>query len=184
MRDEHYISSPRPRWHQEEAEEDYGERAMTLGSNTAGVVIRVTKRGIEFNGYYAGLTEASKFANLREFITMSWDDFDKMRAEAFRSKAPRKKLVIRAPDDIDETPDQDYLDTLPKVTMNGKKYYIDADAQQRRPVDNPKQVFNFETQAAKAASRYEYSDSETFLELTRTNTPARSAAKPYTGLLR
>jgi hypothetical protein len=36
--------------------------------------------------------------------------------------------------------------------MNGKKYYIDVEKQERRPVDNPQQVFNFETQAASKPS--------------------------------
>jgi len=152
VRDEQYISSPRPMWQEDEADEKRTKRTMTLGSNNAGIVVCVTKKGIEFNGYYAGLKESTKYANLREFITVSWDDFDKMRADAFMKRAVVKKTVIREPDDIDETIDQAYLDTLPKVTLNGKKYYIDAAAQQRRPVDRPEEVFNFETQAAKEPS--------------------------------
>ena len=152
MRDENYISSPRPIWNEEEGEETRTRRAMTLGSNTSGIVICVTKKGIEFNGYYAGLIEASKFANLRDFITVSWDDFDKMRADAFLKKAIEKEKVVRDPDDIDDTPDMAYLETLPIVTLNGRKYFIDAATQQRRPVDKPEEVFNFETQAARKPS--------------------------------
>ena len=149
MAEERYISNPRPPWRTEDTEEKRNRRVMTLGSNTAGMVIRVTKKGIELNGYYAGITEPIKHAIVRDFILVSWDDFDKMREAAFMRKPVKKKVVIRDPDAIDETPDQESLDTLPKVTLNSVKYYIDADAQQRRPVHDPKQVFNFETQAAK-----------------------------------
>jgi len=122
---------------------------MTLGSTTAGIVVRVTRKGVEFNGHYAGFHEGTKYANMREFVFMSWDEFDKMRAAAFRRKPVKKKVVIRDPDFIDEKPDKKYLDSLIKVTLNDKKYYIDMDRQERRPVDHPEQVFNFENQAAK-----------------------------------
>ena len=149
MKKEKYISNPRPPWRPEDVDETRRRRVMTLGSNTAGMVVRVTKKGIELNGYYAGIREPIKHAIVRDFILISWDDFDKMRADAFLRKPVRKKIVERDPDMIDEKPDQEYLDTLPKVTLNGIKYYIDVDLQERRPVDTPERVFNFEQQAAK-----------------------------------
>jgi len=146
---EKYISNPRPLWKEEETAETRGKRIMTLGSTTAGIVVRVTKKGIELNGYYAGLQFPKKHANIREFILVSWDDFDKMREAAFRRKPVKKKVVQRDPDVIDGNPDKEYLATLPQVTLNSTKYYIDADRQERRPVNHPEQVFNFEQQAAK-----------------------------------
>jgi hypothetical protein len=147
-----YISSPRPIWHEEEAEETRSRRVMTLGGSTAGIVVRVTKKGVEFNGYYSGFNVPTKYTNVRDFILMSWDDFDKMREAAFLRKPVKKKVVMRDPDAIDKKPDKKYLDSLPKVTLNGEKYYIDMDLQERRPVSNPEQVFNFEQQAAKEQS--------------------------------
>jgi hypothetical protein len=144
-----YISNPRPLWKAEEEDETSTQRIITLGSNTGGIVVRVTKKGVEFNGYYSGLQEPKKYANVRDFVFVAWDDFDKLRADVFRKKPIEKKKVIRDPDYVEEKPDQKYLDTLPKVTLNGQKYYIDAAAKQRRPVANPEQVFNFENQAAK-----------------------------------
>jgi hypothetical protein len=152
MSSDQYIAHPRSLWDKEEATETRGKRIMTLGGNSAGIVVRVTKKGVEFNGYYAGFSEATKYANMREFVFMSWDDFDKMREAAFRRKPVKKKVVIREPDLIDSKPDEKYLATLPKVTLNGKKYYIDMDRQERRPVDKPERVFNFENQAAKEPS--------------------------------
>jgi len=149
LSNDHYISDPRPLWHKEETEETRGKRVMTLGGITSGVVVRVTKKGVEFNGYYAGYSTGSKYANMSKFAFMSWDDFDKMREAAFRRKPVKKEIVIRDPDFTDKKPDKKYLDSLIKVTLNGKKYYVDMDRQERRPVDRPEQVFNFENQAAK-----------------------------------
>ena len=149
MRDEPYISNPRPLWDEDETKETRGKRIMTIGGTTAGVVVRVTKKGVEFNGYYAGFSDGTKYANMREFAFMSWDDFDKMREAAFRRKPVKKKVVMRNPDVIDDKPDKKYLDSLIKVTLNGKKYYVDMDRKERRPVSHPEQVFNFENQAAK-----------------------------------
>ncbi len=152
MKEGRYISNPRPPWRQESIDESRSRRVMTLGSNTAGMVIRVTKEGIEFNGYYAGIQESIKHAIVRDFILVSWDDFDEMRAAAFLRKPVKKEAVMRTPDTIDDKPDQEYLDTLPKVTLNNIKYYIDIERQERRPVSNPEKVFNFEQQAAKEPS--------------------------------
>ena len=146
---ERYIANPRPPWDEESTHEKPTKRIITLGSNSNGIVVRITKKGIEFNGYYHGLTEAKKHANLRDFVFVSWDDFDKLRADVFRKKPLVKKKKVRDPDTIDDKPDMKYLETLPKVTMNGKKYYIDVENKERRPVDNPSQVFNFENQAAR-----------------------------------
>jgi hypothetical protein len=146
---DNYISDPRPLWDKEDAEETRSRRTMTLGGITSGIVVRVTKKGVEFNGYYAGHSTGAKYSNLGRFALMSWDDFDKMREAAFRRKPVKKKAVMRDPDSIDQKPDEKYLATLIKVTLNGKKYYVDMDRQERRPVDKPEQVFNFENQAAK-----------------------------------
>jgi len=146
---EPYISNPRPLWQQDSEDETRTKRTMTLGSTTAGVVVRFTKKGLEFNAYYAGLQQPKKYAVLREFVLISWDDIDKLRQAVFRRKAVQKKVVLRDPDAIDAKPDKKYLASLPQVTLNSKKYYIDMERQERRPVDNPEQVFNFETQAAK-----------------------------------
>ena len=150
--EEQYISSPRPTWNNEEMEDGPGRRILTLGSNTAGIVIRITKKGVEFNGYYAGLQDRSKYANMREFVMITWDDFDKLREDVFRRRKAKPKTKKREPDKIDGKIDEKYLDGLPQVTLNGRKFYVDVDKKERRPVDNPEQVFNFEKQAGKEAT--------------------------------
>lgn len=146
-----YISSPRPLWNPEEEDEDRGRRTITLGSVTGGVVVRITKKGIELNGYYAGLQEGKKYANLRDFLLISWDEFDKLRTDVFRGKRLEKKFVERQPDYVDSVPEQEYLDGLLKVTLNGKQYYVDMERKERRPVDDPEKVFNFEKLAGREA---------------------------------
>jgi hypothetical protein len=149
LREEQYISNPRPLWKEEETDESRTQRVMVLGGTTAGVVVRVTKKGVEFNGYYAGFHDPTKYALTREFSCMDWSEFDKMREQIMRKEAVQRKLKVRAPDSIDENPSDKYLESLPQVTLNGQKYYMDLKLQQRRPVDHPEQVFNFENQPAK-----------------------------------
>lgn len=149
MEDKEYISGPRPMWREEDAEESRSKRRITLGTSSSGVVVCVTKEGIEFNGYYAGSDNPTKYANVREFVLVSWEELNKMKISALRREPVKKKIIDRQPDFIDETPDEHYLEKLPIVTLNSRKYYIDVERQERRPVDKPDQVFNFEKQAAK-----------------------------------
>ena len=105
-----YISNPRPIWDKDSTLETRGKRIMTIGSTTGGVVVRVSRKGVEFNGYYAGFREGTKYGNMRDFSFMSWDDFDRMREAAFRRKPVQKKVVMRDPDAIDEKPNKKYYD--------------------------------------------------------------------------
>lgn len=145
---EKYISSPRPTWADPDVKKT--DRIATLGGSSGGIVLYMTKKGVYINGYYSGLTTSSKFANMRQPLFISWPDFDKMRAETMRGKPRPKDLPERAPD-REDTPSKEYLESLPKVTLNGIDFYIDMELQERRPVNNPSSVFNFEKQASEAA---------------------------------
>jgi len=113
-----------------------------MGGTSAGVVMDVTKKGLSINGYYCGNTSREvKYANVRDPVFVSWEDLEKARAAVLRPKRKRTAKAI-TPDRIDE-PDKKYLEGLPQVTINGAKYYIDADRRERRAVKNPKQVFKF-----------------------------------------
>jgi hypothetical protein len=140
-----YIASPRPLWSEPDIDETC--RSVTIGGNSGGIKLYMNKKGLYINGYYAGLTEGLKYANTRDFLFISWEDFDKLRSEAMRGKPAPKEIVERKPDKI-EKPDEEYLENLPIVTLNGMKFYIDLKRQERRPVDAPERVFNFEKQAA------------------------------------
>lgn len=140
-----YISSPRPLWTDVEVKETW--RSVTIGSNSGGIKFYMNKKGLYINGYYAGLKEGKKYANMRDFLFISWADFDNLRAEAMRGTPAPKEIKEREPDKI-EKPDEKYLENLPIVTLNDMKFYIDLKRQERRPVNAPERVFNFEKQAA------------------------------------
>lgn len=144
-----YISSPRPKW--KDPEPKPIDRVITLGGNNGGLVLVMTKKGLFINGYYSGLTESIKFANMREPLFISWEDFDMLRRDTMRGK-PRDKVMPARDPDREDTPSDEYLEGLPVVTLNGMKFYVDVDLQERRPVDSPSQVFNFEKQASAVAN--------------------------------
>jgi len=72
-----------------------------------------------------------------------WLEVDKLKESLLRKR--KKKVVVkdRMPDVVEEEINDDYLETLPIVTLNGMKFYIDADRRERRPVSNPSHVFKF-----------------------------------------
>ena len=119
-------------------------------------MVRVIKKGLEFNGYYASVSERAKYANIREFALIEWEDLDKIRALLFEKKKNTKKRTggssKQSNKHVIDKPDEEYLKRLPQVTMNGKKYYLDVERKERRPVDSPEKVFNFEGLPAKKPS--------------------------------
>lgn len=143
-----YIISPRPIFKDEG--DIRGKKTIVIGGTTAGIVIRISKKGLEFNGYYAGMGEQVKFANMLEYGLITWDDLDKMKANMFKRKPRKKKAKKETNNKLPkaalgklEKPDEEYLKSLPIVHLRGKKYYMDMDREERRPVDNPEQVFYF-----------------------------------------
>ena len=147
MSEEKYISNPRPTFTDDPEKELVGKKVIVLGSPTSGIVLRISRKGLEFNGYYAGVSDPVKFANLRGYSMMTWEDLDKLKKAAFKRK--KKKTTTREPDKIEKKVDKKYLTTLPITTLNGKKYYIDADNHVIRPVKNPERVYDFKGNATK-----------------------------------
>ena len=128
------MSNPKPFYKSEEVEK--GAKRFSMGGKTAGVVMDISKEGIQINGYYESQFNPDVvYANVREPVFISWDEFEKAKASVFNPDGLQ-------PDKID-TPDEKYLKKLPQVTINGAKYYIDGDRRERRSVKNPSQVFTF-----------------------------------------
>ncbi len=127
-----------------------GKKVLVIGSRTAGIVVIVSKKGLELNGYYAGLHDPVKYASMSKYSLITWDDLDKIRANIFKRKPRKKKakkganttLPEAAPVEL-EKPDKKYLESLPIVHMNGVPYYMDMDKGERRPVSDPEQVAHF-----------------------------------------
>lgn len=133
------IINPRPIFHKDEVPKNKKVERLLMGSQTSGIVFDVARKGITVNGYYPGGNNGTLYGILSKPIEIPWDELDKMKKEVFRTGKKKVKIEF----DIDNNPDKKYLDTLPKVTILGRKYFIDADRKERRPVDHPERVYSF-----------------------------------------
>lgn len=138
---EREILSPRPIF--VENENPKGKISLVLGTKHSGVLLLVSKEGLEFNAYYTSNDGAVKYGVLREFIGISWEELEKLKESLFRKRKRKVAVKDRTPDIIDEELDEAYLEKLPVVTLNGMKFFIDADRKERRPVSNPAHIFKF-----------------------------------------
>ena len=131
------MSNPRPFYKSNDLPKNV--KRFSMGGSTAGIVMDLSKEGIQISGYYRSqYNDETLYANVREPVFIPWDEFEKARDIAMNPNRPKGL----EPDKIDE-PDEKYLESLPKVTLNGVKYYIDAERKERRPVKTPKQVYKF-----------------------------------------
>lgn len=112
---------------------------LIAGTKYSGMLIDVTPDGVEINAYYTGFREVGKkYAVLREPVVLPWEELEKLRA---RSKHDRSKTASL--DRVETEVDEEYLTTLPIVTINSNKYYIDPIKRERRSVDKPTEVWRF-----------------------------------------
>lgn len=112
---------------------------LVAGTKNHGMVVDITEAGMELNAYYTGFgTPPSKYAVLRESVVIPWEELEKLRARSKQDKSKKSSL-----DRIESETDEDYLATLPVVTINSKKYYIDPAKRERRAVDKPTEVWRF-----------------------------------------
>jgi len=142
------IPSPKPLFKPELLEKDLkkGVRRIMLGSGVNGIYIDISPTGLTFNGYQEGSTKDILYANIRNPIEIEWSEFERIRQLAIEDKKPKRKAKLRktlAPHWTDDTPDEDYLDKLPIVTMNDKKFFLDPDRRERRSVDDPTKVYKY-----------------------------------------
>ena len=113
------------------------ERLIT-GSKTAGMMIDITEFGIKINGYYTGWSGEKRYANLREPVEIPWIELERLK-ERIKNPKGKKAILDRVEEDINE----EYLETLPIVTINKQKYYIDATKKERRSVKRPTEVWRW-----------------------------------------
>lgn len=141
MSDSIHISGPRSIFKDDEASLKKGVHRLKLGGTTSGVVLDVSKKGITLNGYYQSFDSETFFACVREPVEILWEELDKIRIEVNKRKKRTKKKTLE-PSKVDK-PTKKYLDKLPVVTINQKKYYLDAELRQRRPISDPESVYNY-----------------------------------------
>lgn len=117
---------------------------LVCGHDTAGMIVDIAKDGIYINGYYHNTNDTTKYANLREPVFIAWEDLEKAKGNLSSTKKPRKKRRKTVEFNKVERPTVEYLATLPIVTINGMKFYIDVNKKVRIPVNKPEQTYNFE----------------------------------------
>lgn len=141
---ENFIGNPRPLFQDDPSKIEEGTHRLKLGGSTAGIVIDVTELGMTINGYYRGFNDKEVFyANVGDSVEIHWDELKKV-IDATKKKPQRKTKKEKAlePDEIDK-PSKEYLKSLPVVTINKAKYYLDAEHRQRRPYERPHIVYNY-----------------------------------------
>lgn len=111
---------------------------IVAGTNSSGMVIDITKEGIELNSYYTGFNNETKYSVFTNPVIMSWEELEKMKV-----RLNSKKKKVTDPDLIETEIDMVYLKTLPIVTINNNKFYIDPERRERRSVDRPESVWRF-----------------------------------------
>ncbi len=139
------IGGPRPIFKDKEDSLKRGVKRLKMGGKTAGVIMDADKKGLKINGYYASLGESDvTYACTSNPIEIEWEELEKLREIVCNPK--RKKRDLKpygvAPYEVDE-PSKKHLESLPVVTMNNKKYYIDAENRIRRPVSAPEQAYKY-----------------------------------------
>lgn len=135
---ERYIGPVRPMFDlEEEPPKNKKCERLIVGTDDSGMVIDVTKKGMEINAYYLGNQRDERYSVLRSPVIIPWEELDKLK-ERINTKLPIAKL-----DRIEDELDLDYLKTLVIVTMNGRRHYIDPIKRERRSVDKPHQVWRF-----------------------------------------
>ena len=138
-RNEHYIGPVRPIFNISEEPKGKGSERLAAGNEHNGIVIDTTKDGVEINAYYTGFNGPMKYAALREPVVISWDELYKMRERVINNGRKSRVKLDRVEVEIDAK----YLKTLPVVTINSKRYYIDPRRRERRSVDKPEEVWCF-----------------------------------------
>jgi len=137
--EDRYIGPVRPIFDmEEEPPKNKRVERFIAGTKSNGMFVDVTRKGIELNAYYMGFHQDTKYAVLRKPVIIPWDELDKIKGRINRVK---KGGAIK--DRVDFDTDPEYLKTLPIVTINGNRYYIDPKKRERRSVEKPEEVWRF-----------------------------------------
>ncbi len=114
---------------------------LISGSTNTGLIIGVTESELLLNGYYTD--GKRRYKCLSKGIKISWDEVRRVQNE-LKNKGKRKPKVKTIKEEfIDDSYTQEYLDKLPIVTINDRKFYIDTKRRERRLVERPEAVSVF-----------------------------------------
>lgn len=113
---------------------------LEIGTKWAGVIVDVTRKGVEINGYYRCHSGRSVYSTSRDPVFIPWEELEKVKGRVSKP-APRRKAKPKKPEPVEDFDlDMKYLESLPKVELNGEYYYIDPVRRERRSVKNPRMV--------------------------------------------
>jgi len=113
---------------------------LISGSKTNGLMIGITKSNLVLNGYYTA--GQRRYKCLSKGVEVSWEEIKRLQSKLNRKRPNTKSKTIKE-EFIDDSYTQEYLDTLPIVTINDKKFYIDTQKRERRLVKRPGAVSKF-----------------------------------------
>ncbi len=142
--EENEIASPRPLF-EEKIKPISGKKfeRMEIGTKWAGIIVDVTRKGIEMNGYYRLNVGDKLCSTSRDPVFIPWEELEKIK-ERVNKPVSRKKPKAKEEETYEDFDlDVKYLESLPKVEINGNYYYIDSARRERRSVANPNQVVKY-----------------------------------------
>jgi len=123
---------------EEDFKSDKNIENLISGSSKYGLIIGVTKKNLVLNSYYT--QNGKRYKCLSRGVKISWDEVKQVQDKLNRGKKKSKTIKEEF---IDNDYSQEYLDTLPIVTINERKFYIDTKKRERRLTERPNAVSKF-----------------------------------------
>jgi hypothetical protein len=139
---ERRIDHPRPFYEEITPKASARYERLEAGGSTGGIVLDITRKGLVINGYYLSPNGKVRYANTLKPVRITWEELEKAKVNVNMPKKRRAAKKI-TPDRVEDVIDETYLKSLPIVTINNDKYYIDAGRKERRSVKNPTRVYKF-----------------------------------------
>ena len=121
---------------EEDFKSDKNMENLISGSSKYGLIIGVTKTNLILNSYYT--QNEKRYKCLSKGVKISLDEIKQVQNKLNGKKS---KTIIEEFTDDDYS--QEYLESLPIVTINERKFYIDTVKRERRLIDRPNAVSKF-----------------------------------------
>jgi len=121
---------------EEDFKSDKNMENLISGSSKYGLIIGVTKTNLVLNSYYT--QNEKRYKCLSKGVKISWDE-----VKQIQNRLNNKKSKTIKEEFIDDDYSQEYLESLPIVTINGRKFYIDTKKRERRLIERPSAVSKF-----------------------------------------
>ena len=95
------ISNPRPTV--DTTKNRKKRNVLSMGTRDSGILIYITEKGIEVDGYYTGFsTEGPLYANLSKPVKLDWSELEKIQTR-FNKKRKGSTKLIKIEEGLDMT---------------------------------------------------------------------------------